>query len=178
MIKLLPKIPLKVLTIFNKETKNFKLKNAELLSGEVSEKIRKSKVYWINEDHWFLRLLYKEILKYNKKFVNFDIIGWESGTCQFTVYDEVGSHYQWHIDLLPTAKNPRKISIITALNTNGVDYTGGELIIWGFDGKVNSYALKAGESIIFPSILFHKVKPVKSGIRKTIVGWVIGPPFR
>ena len=36
---------------------------------------------------------------------------------------------------------------------------------------------KRGQMVIFPSETIHRVTPVTKGIRKSIVGWVIGPPF-
>ena len=34
-----------------------------------------------------------------------------------------------------------------------------------------------GDLILFPSHIWHKVHPVKSGVRKSLVGWVLGKPF-
>ena len=31
--------------------------------------------------------------------------------------------------------------------------------------------------IVFPSHIWHKVHTVTSGVRKTLVGWIIGKPF-
>jgi len=35
----------------------------------------------------------------------------------------------------------------------------------------------AGDMIIFPSLLPHRVKPV-TGLRQSLVGWVVGPPYQ
>ena len=32
--------------------------------------------------------------------------------------------------------------------------------------------------IIFHSDMWHRVRPVKSGVRKSLVGWLVGPQFR
>ena len=34
-----------------------------------------------------------------------------------------------------------------------------------------------GDMIVFPSYLWHRVKPVTKGTRKSLVIWFIGPPF-
>jgi len=39
------------------------------------------------------------------------------------------------------------------------------------------FDLKKGTMIIFPSFVWHKVNPVLTGVRKTLVGWVVGKPF-
>ena len=31
-------------------------------------------------------------------------------------------------------------------------------------------------TIIFPAHMWHRVRPVKSGVRKSIVGWLLGRP--
>ena len=31
-------------------------------------------------------------------------------------------------------------------------------------------------TIIFPAHMWHRVRPVKSGVRKSIVGWLLGHP--
>jgi PKHD-type hydroxylase len=37
---------------------------------------------------------------------------------------------------------------------------------------------KKGRLIIFPSYLLHKVTPIKSGTRRSLVTWVNGPHFK
>ena len=36
----------------------------------------------------------------------------------------------------------------------------------------------AGTMIVFPSYLWHRVKPVIKGPRKSLVGWFLGKPFK
>ena len=43
--------------------------------------------------------------------------------------------------------------------------------------KVETFKLKKGEMIVFPSHTWHKVNKVTKGIRKALVGWVVGKPF-
>ena len=35
-----------------------------------------------------------------------------------------------------------------------------------------------GTIVIFPSYIWHRVKPVKSGTRKSIVNWSVGDPWK
>ena len=36
----------------------------------------------------------------------------------------------------------------------------------------------AGDVIVFPSFIDHKVAPVTKGIRYSVVAWYGGPPFK
>ena len=70
----------------------------------------------------------------------------------------------------------RKLSFTLCLND---DYEGGDFSICethpiSEKTKVKSFALKKGEMIIFPSHTWHKVNKVTKGIRKSLVGWVVG----
>ena len=117
----------------------------------------------------------------------FNIIN-ESTTIQLTdieplQYSEysVGGEYGWHRDILD---NPypnglvRKVSFSTLLNQ---DFKGGEFDIETrnpFEKKrYDTFDLsKKHNTVIFPSHMWHRVRPVKTGVRKSIVGWVLGPP--
>jgi len=78
---------------------------------------------------------------------------------QFTVYPKKG-FYDWHMDLNAfgqQGQNPiRKISM----------------------GDTKPLPLKQGQAIFFASFLRHKVAPVKKGVRKSLVMWFGGPPFK
>ena len=98
---------------------------------------------------------------------------------QYSEYG-IGGEYGWHRDI---HDNPypnglvRKVSFSTILNDN---FKGGEFDIETknpIDKKrYDTFDNKKHNTIIFPSHMWHRVRPVKSGIRKSIVGWVLGPP--
>ena len=97
---------------------------------------------------------------------------------QFTEYPKRG-FYDWHMDLNPfgqTGEHPiRKISM-TCLLSDPSEFTGGDL---AFDdtGK-NKVVLKQGQAVFFASFMRHRVEPVKKGIRRSLVMWFGGPPFK
>lgn len=70
----------------------------------------------------------------------------------------------------------RKLTIVVQLSDEA-DYTGGELVIQHYD-KQYIMPKKIGTIIIFPSFLLHRVEPVKSGVRYSLVGFGYGPPLR
>ena len=98
---------------------------------------------------------------------------------QFTVYPE-GGFYDWHMDLNSfghTGQHPiRKISM-TCLLSDPSEFTGGDLLFADANQK-EPVQLKQGQAIFFASFLRHKVAPVKKGIRKSLVMWFGGPPFK
>ena len=154
------------------------------------KKKRDSNIIWMN-DHW----IYKEIQPYihiaNKnadwKF-NWD---W-SESCQFTKYKK-GQYYNWHCDSWnepyvhegPTNGKIRKLSVTVSL-TPPDQYKGGEL---EFDFRqhdpdkrrklrVCKEILPQGSVIVFPSFVWHRVKPVTKGVRYSLVMWNLGYPFK
>jgi PKHD-type hydroxylase len=70
----------------------------------------------------------------------------------------------------------RKISVVVQLSDPS-DYTGGELNLNGGNGIITAPKEK-NTVIIFPSFVLHRVTPVLTGIRKSLVTWVAGPPLR
>jgi len=98
---------------------------------------------------------------------------------QFTVYPK-GGFYDWHMDLNAfgaTGEHPvRKISM-TCLLSDPSKFTGGELM-FSDAGQQKPLDLKQGQAIFFGSFLRHRVAPVKKGVRKSLVMWFGGPPFK
>ena len=98
---------------------------------------------------------------------------------QYSEYG-VGGEYGWHRDV---HEKPypnglvRKMSFSTILND---DFEGGEFDIETKNPadkkRYDTFDNKKNNTIIFPSHMWHRVRPVKSGVRKSIVGWVLGPP--
>lgn len=98
---------------------------------------------------------------------------------QYSEYG-VGGEYGWHRDIhdkpYPNGL-VRKVSFSTILNN---DFEGGEFDIETKNPadkkRYDTFDNKKQNTIIFPSHMWHRVRPVKSGVRKSIVGWVLGPP--
>jgi len=154
------------------------------------KKTRNSNVAWL-EDVW----IYKEIQPYidmaNK------LSGWNfqwdySEPCQFTKYSK-NQFYDWHcdsyMDIFKT-DNPntngkiRKLSVTCSL-TDPKEYTGGELEfdLRNANPKINTKIkckeiLPKGSIVVFPSFVWHRVKPVTKGTRHSLVIWNLGHPFK
>jgi|TARA_R110000787_G_scaffold260796_1_gene366034 PKHD-type hydroxylase len=145
------------------------------------QKKRKSSLVWL-DDAW----IYKEIIPYidtaNKNAEwNFDIEGAEA--CQFTEYG-VGEYYGWHYDMhTEHGKKIRKLSVTCNLS-NPEDYEGGDLefSIYNPDKKSNLFKCTQikprGSIVVFPSFVWHRVKPVTRGKRYSLVIWNQGDKFK
>lgn len=147
---------------------------------KVSPDIRVSQVAWVSmqDPH---SALYEKItggvIAANQKFWHFNLSGIE--TIQYTVYDSelsTESRYDWHQDdgFSTTWNNSiRKLSFVCLLSDPN-DFEGGELQII-VDHNHTSLPQAQGKMLFFPSPTVHRVTPVTSGTRKTLVGWVRGP---
>ena len=59
------------------------------------------------------------------------------------------------------------------------EFTGGALEIYDpFKHENLSFDIQPGHVVIFPSWISHRVQPVTSGTRYSLVAWMNGPEFR
>ena len=102
---------------------------------------------------------------------------------QYSEYP-VGGEYGWHQDILAKPYSDGKIRKVTFSILLNDDYTGGEfdLEVYGpgheQDGKryITFAAQETKQNVLFfESNMWHRVRPVKSGVRKSLVGWSLGP---
>ena len=182
-----------------------KKKNLAVTGGTVLEKLkgakkkkailnlktkRDSNVVWI-EEKWLYDLIqpYVHIANKNAGW-NFE---WDrSEAVQFTIYKK-NQYYGWHCDSWTDPyKNVhknfdgkiRKLSVSVSLNDSS-KYTGGELEfdLKNRDPGINTITeckeIKEGGSVVvFPSFLWHRVKPITKGTRYSLVMWNLGKLFK
>jgi PKHD-type hydroxylase len=146
----------------------------------VNDGVRSSIIRWIrvNEETKFIYDRITEMIKEaNEVMWGFDLSGYYE-PLQFTEYygnDE--GHYDWHLDVGPGI-DYRKISITIQLSDED-EYDGGELqFLVGPEKMMQTVPKQKGLVSIFPSYLLHRVKNVNKGVRRSLVLWVSGPPFR
>jgi Rps23 Pro-64 3,4-dihydroxylase Tpa1-like proline 4-hydroxylase len=87
---------------------------------------------------------------------------------QITKYEK-GGHYDWHKDGDSENYEHRFLSIVIQLNDN---YTGGELQYKNLDEKTDEFEKGLGNLFIFTSNILHRVVPVLSGERYSLVSWL------
>ena len=124
--------------------------------------------------------MYK-IIERTMKQVNGNHFGYEGMQLtefgQFTEYPK-GGFYDWHMDADVNGEfEPpvRKISM-TVLLSPQTEFEGGDLEFMSEGNKPPQ--LFQGQAIFFCSLLRHRVAKVKKGIRRSLVMWFGGPPFK
>lgn len=154
--------------------------------SEADDAIRSSRVDWIApgpEHDWLYKRLGAVAAKANRSY-GFDLTGFAEDV-QFTAYDTPGAFYTWHVDGLDTGVAQRKLSIVVQLS-DPADYRGATLeflpTATDLDEDAHGDHVESisgrGTAIVFPSFEYHRVTPLISGVRYSLVSWVSGPPFR
>jgi PKHD-type hydroxylase len=156
--------------------------------SNVDTGMRRSQVRWFNrsaEDYqWVFRRLENCFQHANVNAFNFELTYFRE--VQFTEYDaSYEGKYDWHEDGTWCRNHPtrRKLSVCVQLS-GSADYEGGNLEIdskqVGGESNLPKEAVlrSLGTTLVFPSFLRHRVTPVTSGKRYSLVSWYEGPPFR
>jgi PKHD-type hydroxylase len=140
---------------------------------------RDSKVSWFTQDDpsftWLYDKLISMAVEANKNIWNFDL-NFINESIQYTQYLGGGGHFNYHLDVGAGITSRRKVSMIVQLSDPS-EYEGGSFqILTG----VNPQTLpnSKGAVILFPSYLLHRVTPVTSGCRRSLVLWVGGNHLR
>ena len=164
--------------------------NLKLESGKVgnenknqNEPSRKSEICWINDSNLSMEL-FNAINICNNENWSYDLDGCDG--LQYGTYFG-GGYYDWHVDVEQKVKFmdgkylARKLSMTIWLNDPD-EYEGGEFDIEikgpRMDVRYDTLKLKKGSIVVFPSDKWHRVRPVTSGVRKSLVTWFRGPPLR
>jgi PKHD-type hydroxylase len=87
----------------------------------------------------------------------------------YLLWYKVGMHYDYHIDNNPIGGINAHMSMSCFLSDPD-EYEGGELVL-KIGNTETEYKLKAGEAIVYPTGLWHKINPVTKGERKVFVCW-------
>jgi PKHD-type hydroxylase len=151
-------------------------KIGSLGSGEINYQKRKSRIIFLDkpDTDWIYDRLSMACILVNANKYKFDILGYQS-KLQLTSYG-VGDFFGWHMDSGDKHNSIRKLSITVQL-TSTDEYEGGALQFFKGNDTINAPSEK-GTAVIFPSYVAHRVEPVTKGCRKSIVGWIAGPPYR
>lgn len=138
--------------------------------------LRKSKIMFIEggANDWIYDKLAVACIQVNTNRYKFDITGFQTAL-QLANYGPE-DFFEWHMDFGSGNISNRKLSISVQLS-DPEEYEGGDLQFM-LNQKVVSAPKTKGTAIIFPSYAMHRVLPVTSGSRKSIVGWIGGAPYR
>lgn len=139
--------------------------------------IRRSKIKWLHPtaiSNWLYVKMYKLAKKANDACYRFRLHHAED-SMQYTLYEgENEGKYDWHIDIGMGSNAFRKLSAVLLLS-DPTEFEGGLLQI--YTGRLQTVPLQKGSVVFFPSFLLHRVTPVISGKRKTLVCWIGGDHY-
>ena len=159
------------------------LEKAELsVGGAGYENLRSTKVAWVPREartEALYRGLEGAVLDINARFFRFDLSG--LATPQYAVYGGAeGGHFDWHKDYgrdpSDPQREPRKVTLSLQLS-EASDYEGCELQVRG-GNQIDTAPKARGTLVAFPANVLHQVTPIRSGIRRSLVIWAVGPEFR
>lgn len=167
------------------------LHDAQILNGKtdedlaiVNEDIRVSKVAMVHflkeENEWLFEKIWEITKKINRESFQYDLTGFED--VQYTVYEGESSRYDFHTDMATgklsvEERLPRKLSFSLVLS-DPETFEGGDFQFYFGGHEPQTIIQKKGRLIVFPSFNVHRVTAMKSGVRKSLVWWVVGPKLR
>lgn len=141
---------------------------------------RNSKIHLIHSNNWIAAFIYYYINDANNLNFHYDISGYSNSCIQYSEYKR-GCFYDWHIDYEGGGIQnvvDRKLSFSVQLSDSD-EYEGGDLqLMDSCTNKTYFAPRELGTIVIFDSKIKHRVRKVKSGCRKSLVGWIVGPRFR
>lgn len=177
------------------------MQTSRLMGDGINLKKRNSNNAWVPTHHWISGFLWHYVDRANRENFLYDLMCIDGESMQYTQYGE-GQFYGWHCDsgiddlCKPEAIGPRsttpdrindwvaqktqvhrKLSFVLQLSSPD-DYEGGNLQLMNDNGSSYFAPRQRGTMIVFDSRTQHRVLKVTRGLRKSIVGWVVGPRWR
>ena len=169
--------------------------DSKLHGDALNKEKRNSQNTWIPTTHWVAGFLWHYVQRANRENFLYDLRNIDGESLQYTRYSE-GEFYGWHNDAgLQTQYKPQSVGNLAeglandfvnenielvrklsfSLQLSGPDdYEGGNVQFIDEAGKSYFAPRKRGTIILFDSRTQHRVLKVTKGVRKSIVGWVVG----
>ena len=140
-------------------------------------RVRSSEVSWLSGNNAVQDILWKYVTAANENAFKVQV----ENVCdiQYTEYHaSKGGHYDWHIDVNWDGNGVRyrKLSVTVQLSHPN-EYEGGGFEFAECQNPDASSRIK-GTVLVFPSYLQHRVLPITSGTRKSLVAWFEGPRWQ
>ena len=155
------------------------------IEQSVKSDVRNSGISFVQpdqENQWIFDKMVSIANFINIKFFQYELYGFDH--MQYTEYVGNGTKYDYHMDMhfgdihSISMVVPRKLSFSLILSDSN-DYSGGEFQYnISNEDNMNVVTQKRGRIIAFPSFVIHKVNPIISGTRRSLVFWAVGPKFK
>jgi PKHD-type hydroxylase len=142
--------------------------------------IRTSSIKWLPKDtnwQWIYNKLSDLISIANHSMWNLELTTMHDNIQYTEYYASEDGHYDWHMDIGSGETSFRKVSIVVQMS-DPTEYEGGDLQIWLGGTSTLTVPKGLGNVAVFPSFYMHRVSPVTSGTRKSLVMWAGGTPYR
>ncbi len=204
----LTNLPKKVVEIIDEDLiNNFddQMSSSKIERQDVNKNVRNSENVWIDSNHWIAGFIWHYVQKANNNNFLYDLTHIDGSSLQYTKYSK-GQFYNWHNDqyhsnfyspvhteinakLSTTDENynkernvinnecVRKLSFSLQLSDPD-DYEGGNVQLLDENNKSYIAPRNRGAIILFDSRTQHRVLKVTKGVRRSIVGWVVGPRWK
>ena len=202
----LPKDIVNILDDYVSENFDSEMRDSELLGKYKDKNKRNSENAWIDTNHWIAGFIWHYVNKANRENFRYDLTNIDGENLQYTKYSE-GQYYNWHNDagisnyykpqyvgnsgnfdddlnnlqttdfLKANCELVRKLSFTLQLSDPD-EYEGGNVQLIDEAGRSYIAPRQRGTIILFDSRTQHRVIKVKKGVRKSIVGWVLGPRWK
>ena len=173
--------------------------DSRLMGDSLNKEKRNSQNAWVPSQHWLGGFLWHYIERANRENFLYNLRCIDGESMQYTRYGE-GQFYGWHNDaglagqykpvsfgnrsegiaqdyLNENVEMVRKLSFVLQLSDPD-SYEGGNLQLLDEAGKSYFAPRKRGTVVLFDSRTMHRVTKVRSGLRKSIVGWTVGPRWK
>ena len=195
-------LPESVVEIIEKDLKekfDADMGDSKLHGDALNKEKRNSQNAWVPTTEWVGGFLWHYIERANRENFLYNLRCIDNESIQYTKYEE-GQFYTWHNDAgLATQYKPvavgnradglkhdylnektemvRKLSFVLQLSDPD-DYEGGNLQLIDESGKSYIAPRQRGTMILFDSRTQHRVLKVRKGVRKSLVGWTVGPRWK
>lgn len=148
-----------------------------LVAGRFDNKVRQSALVWLPESEdvsWVHARMARLAADANAQLFNYALDGFDE-QLQMAAYGP-GHYYDWHIDRGRGSTAGRRKLTLSVQLTQPDAYVGGELEI-NADGHPFQAPRAQGTAVAFAATTLHRVAPIISGQRHSLVAWVHGPNF-
>ncbi len=173
--------------------------DSRLHGDSLNKDKRNSMNAWVPTNHWVGGFIWHYIQRANRENFLYDLRCIDGESMQYTRYTE-GQFYTWHNDaglagqykpvsvgnrtegrgqdfLNEKVEMVRKLSFAMQLSDPD-DYEGGNIQLMDEGGKSYIAPRQKGSIMLFDSRTPHRVQKVTKGVRKSLVGWTVGPRWK
>lgn len=161
----------------NLDKKETQEHGARDIAGHNHKQLKTSWIFYHKLEH-HLKDVIPNALSVNHHYFGFDLYPLlKNDYLNYNIYDPVKEdNYDWHIDGSKSDVYDLKLTIL--INLSEKKYKGGEFLIFNQCPFIVDSFSKAGDVIMFPSFLNHKVNPVKNNERRSLSIFLKGPKFK